>query len=782
MATAGGFSGIMIIMLSRNLLTVVGCATLLASPVFSEASIGLGSSAPPHWRQLQDFFVLKESASGWAGSSGGLETENGFLPLDRTQQFEGFPSLKFNITGKTDWVSVVIVLAQWANHDIHNYVPEGFLEFNVKGKRGGERFLIGADDHVERRASGVERTVKKPITDYCTVTTEWQHVKIPLRDLYGDAKVPLDAANAKALHLDRVDGEPVCLWFNQMKFTSPGKEKGYPAIRVNQVGFRNSTEKYAYVAGFEDELKATTGTPFEVKRVNDDSTAYRGTLVLVKGYDADSGERVLKAVFTDLRESGAYYLTVAVQGVEPSPRFRIGDDVYRSLLADVTRYYYYQRSGIELLETHCPDFPRQDLTPQDSAAVFESRPDKTRDVSKGWFDAGDKGKYVSSGAAAVKTLLWAYETFPKPYDEIEFNLPESGNGVPDVLDEARWELEWLLKMQDEGSGGLWGKVESSPSDGNIQKRVVKDLQDGIANSRPTNDTALAAAAFAQASLVYAPFDRAFSERCLAAARRAWSYLEANPHNVRGSGYTTDSDRDSRFLASASLYRATGEARYHDYFLANYRQSQEVFERLEGDWVGAWNYAFFEYLKASHVEPSAREWFRAEFSIWLKKELKRYETSAWGHTLYPGNYYWGSNNMILGSAAEAYLGSALLGMGSPQIDNLTQAALNYILGANPLRKSYVTGYGEDSLRTVYALFNKDPRPGVPQGFIPLGPNKYNNPGISLFPAKNFMDCPVEWTTNEHSVGSACTLSLIVAFANRPTASSEQSRIPTSPAKD
>gem|GEM_PF-7053459 len=89
---------------------------------------------------------------------------------------------------------------------------------------------------------------------------------------------------------------------------------------------------------------------------------------------------------------------------------------------------------------------------------------------------------------------------------------------------------------------------------------------------------------------------------------------------------------------------------------------------------------------------------------------------------------------------------------------------YILGANPLRKSYVTGYGEDSLQTVYGLLNQDNRPGIIKGLMPLGPNRYNNPGISIFPAKNFMDCAVEWTTNEHTVGSTANLVFITAYAN------------------
>ncbi|MDR3593735.1 glycoside hydrolase family 9 protein [Clostridium sp.] len=752
-------------MKGKKILALILCTAIvftssISSRIVTYASTSTSTSAPEGWRNLQDISVFKDTYNGWSQSGDGeLEAINGSLPVDSQETYENLPSLRFNVSKPfTSWMTSVITLAGWANHDVSQYVPDGYLEFNVKGKSGGEQFKIGAVDHVARRESGVEHTITKTIT----ATNEWQHVKIPLKDIL-DPSLGMDAYNTKAIVLDKVTNDPFCVWLNQIKLTSPDKEKAYPAIKLNQVGFLNSSEKYAYVSGFEDEFKATEGTQFQVKRVSDDSVAYTGELVLDKAYDAESGERVLKAVFTDLKDSGDYYITVNADGIDKSLKFKIGNDIFKPLLADAARYYYYQRSGIDLTAPYCTDFPRKDYTPQDTAAVFESDPTKTKDVSKGWFDAGDKGKWMVDGAAAVTNLLWSYEMFPESYSDKQFNIPESGNGVPDVLDEARWELEWILKMQDT-DGGIYGRVNSSPNDGQIEKRVINDTFNGVANVKPTNDTAAAAAALAHASIVYRTYDPAFADKCLNAAKSAWDYLEHNPNNVKGPGYTADKDNDSRLEAAASLYRATGESKYNDYFVANYTQGKKEYENTTGDWVGTWNFAFFYYMKANNRNSDAVKWFNDEFTIWVNDRTNRSKSNAWGNTISDGNYYWGSNNIVLGTCTEALIGSKLLGTYNDAIKNMAMSSLNYILGANAMRKSFVTGYGDDSIKTVYSLLDKDPRPGVIKGVMPLGVNRWNGGGSSNFPAKDYLDSSDEWTTNEHSVGSACNLVFITAFAN------------------
>lgn len=760
----------------RLLSLIVSIAVLCTS--LSLPQMVANASAPSGWRNLQDFYVFKDKVSGWSGCGAGeLETENGNLPIDTQVTYQNLPSLRFNLQTELTsyWMSVILTLAEWNCHDVSQYVPNGYLEFNLKGKNGGEEFVIGAVDHVSERASGVETKITKPITDYCTVTTQWQHVKIPLKDIM-DPSLGMDPYNVKAIVLDKVNLDPFCVWINQLKLTSPDKEKAYPAIKLNQVGFGEASEKYAYVSGFEDELTATAGTKFYVKKVSDDSVAYTGQLSLLKDYDEDSGERVFKAVFTDLKEPGQYYITVDAAGIGNSPKFKIGNDVYKNLLKDAARYFYYQRQGTDLTEQYAPDYPRKDRTTLDSVAIFDSNPSKTRDVSKGWFDAGDLGKYVSTGAGTLINLFWSYELFPEQYSDNQFNIPESGNGVPDILDESRWELEWILKMQDTTSGGFYARVQSD-DDGNITKRIIKDKEGSTTDIKPTEDTANAAAALAYASMVYSKYDQDFANKCLNAAKRAWAYLEQNPNNIKSPNgpYNSDNDTSSRLLAAATLYRVTGEAKYNDFFVANYSKGKSTYENASGDWVGNWNFAFFSYMKADNRNSEAEKWFKDEFTIWLNNKIGRYQDNAWGNCLTNSNYYWGSNNQIMGMCMEAFIGSKLLGTNTNTINNMALSSLNWILGANPMRKSFVSGYGEDCIKTIFATFNSDGKPGIAKGFMPLGPNRYQGAGLSNFPAKCYLDSADEWTTNEHAVGSTSTLVFMSAFANAINNSSSESTL-------
>jgi hypothetical protein len=408
----------------------------------------------------------------------------------------------------------------------------------------------------------------------------------------------------------------------------------------------------------------------------------------VEDYDEnDSGERVYKAVFTDLEQPGDYYITVRADNIDASPRFTIGNEVCESLLADAARYLYYQRAGIDLTSPYFMDYPRQDKTPQDSAAIFESDPAITRDVTKEWYDASDLGKYVSTGAMTLVNLLWSYELFPEVYADGQLNIPESGNSIPDILDESRWEIEWILKIQDAASGGFYTQVQSD-DDGDITERIIKDTVDSNTNVKPTEPTACASAALAQASIVYADYDPAFALVCLNAAEIAWVYLEQNPENIKAMGpYGTDDDSPGRFLAAASLYRVTGEAKYNDYFMAHYSNGKDAFENPTGDWVGMWNFAFFSYMKA---------------------------------------------------------------------DNRNSDVVNW--------------YGDDCIKTIFGTFNEDGKTGIPRGFMPGGSNRYQGEGLSLFPAKCYLDSADEWATNEYTTGWNTILVFIIAFANSSPVSS------------
>jgi endoglucanase len=731
----------------------------------------INAQAPAGWRNLPDFYVFKDAVNGWSGCGNGeLETVNGNLPVDTSVTYNNLPSMRFNLqTTLTSWMSVVLVLAGWENHDVSRYVPNGFLEFNVKGKNGGEQFTIGVTDHVTERSSGVEHTTTVPVTNYCSVTTGWQHVKVPLNTILASS-LDMNAYEAKNISLGQVSSNPFCVWINELKLTSPDKENAFPAIKVNQLGFVLSSVKYAYVSGFEDNFSAAAGTQFQVKKVSDNSVAYTGQLVLVKDYDAaDSGERVFKAQFTDLKQAGTYYISVNASGIVDSPKFKIGDDVFKSLVVDVSRYFYYQRANINLVTPYCLNYPRSDKTPDDTTATFKSDPSSsiTIDVSKGWYDAGDTGKYITTGAAAVSNLFWAYELYPGSFSDNQNNIPESGNAIPDIFDEARWELEWMLKMQDTASGGFYTRVATA-DDGTT--RTIRDTDGTTAKIKPTNDTAYAAAILAHASMLYNKYDSTFAQKCMNAAKSAWTYLEQNPNNIKApdTPYASDSDSVARFWAAASLYRASGDAKYNNYVTANYTNAGSSLDSTTGDMIWDWNTAFFCYIKAANHSADVESWYKTKFTSWTSNKVERYKSSPWGNVITGGNYYWGSNNVLLDIPMECLIGSAILKINSDDIKNMALSALNYILGANSMRKSFISNEGEDSVKNAYSIFSEDGLAGVPNGFMPLGANKYEGKGLSIFAAKCFMDSTCNWTTNEHTLGSTSTLVFITEFANSTAA--------------
>src|SRR5271165_1479982 len=222
-------------------------------------------------------------------------------------------------------------------------------------------------------------------------------------------------------------------------------------IKVDQVGYLPSAPKIALVAS------ATPATDFAVRRSSDDSVVLRGKLSPAEA-DPDSGDRVQAADFSTLHESGRYYLDVATIG--RSWNFQIAPDVYARAFYLAMRSYYGQRCGTAV--DLGPEFPGY----KHAACHFDGQYHATSGETgphphdgKGWHDAGDYGRYIVNSGISTGALLWAYEINERKTNKVPLNIPESGNGTPDLLSEIRWNLIWMLQMQDE-DGGVWHKQTS----------------------------------------------------------------------------------------------------------------------------------------------------------------------------------------------------------------------------------------------------------------------------------------------------------------------------------
>lgn len=187
--------------------------------------------------------------------------------------------------------------------------------------------------------------------------------------------------------------------------------------------------------------------------------------------------------------------------------FEISDNVYNGLLVDAVRMLYLQRCGCEVVD----DTYGHPSCHTEKAEVYGTG--DLKDVSGGWHDAGDYGRYVVPAAKAAADVMLAYEANPSIYGD-NTGIPESGNGVPDILDEVRYEIEWMLKMQAE-SGGVYHQVNSETNPGNIMpEKETSKLWLAPASTTATADFCAVAAMGYE---YFLDFDADFAGRCLSAA-------------------------------------------------------------------------------------------------------------------------------------------------------------------------------------------------------------------------------------------------------------------------
>src|SRR3954452_1198121 len=299
-----------------------------------------------------------------------------------------------------------------------------------------------------------------------------------------------------------------------------------PRVRVNQVAYLPDGPKTATVV-----TTATTALPWQLNDAAGQIVA-RGTST-PRGVDDSSGQNVQTIDFGRYARTGAGF-TITADG-ETSRPFDIGPGAYRSLRADALAFYYTQRSGIAIDDALRPGYGRAaghvDVAPNQGDGNVPCQAgvcDYTLDVRGGWYDAGDHGKYVVNGGISTWELLNEFER-SSGVRKVDLNIPESGNRVPDILDEARWELNFLLEMQVPAGEPDAGMVHHKVHDQNwtgLPLLPAQDPQPRELHPVSTAATLNLAAVAAQAARVYWRYDRAFAARALAAARTAYAAAKA----------------------------------------------------------------------------------------------------------------------------------------------------------------------------------------------------------------------------------------------------------------
>ncbi|AFC29056.1 glycoside hydrolase family protein [Paenibacillus mucilaginosus 3016] len=738
------------------ILALTMACSMLPQPVSVHASETNPYLPPegPEWNKLRD---LNIDSYAW-----------GYGSTVTSVSYAGRQAFRHDVTGS--WASQFIMNG-WQTFNLAPYDENGTLEFDIIGQAGGEQVQIGFQDVVhERRVNGAfftdsdaqpeetrQDALSQDMNSYVPVTREWQHVSIPLKTITGSNAL-FEKKQVQLLKLTGTSSSPSTFWISNIRIVSPDKEASAMPIKVNQVGYTPGSDKYALVSGYYNEVSAGPGTPFQVRRQSDDSIAYSGQLSLVKAYDALSGEKVLKADFTPLKETGSFYVTVNEVAV-PSVPFEINSGVYGGLLKDVTKFFYYQRANADLQAAHAGEYARTGAHKQDAALPLQSS-SITRDVSGGWWDAGDTGKYVTAGATAVSDLLWAYETFPKQFRDGQLNIPESGNGVPDLLDEIKFETDFFLKMQDPVSGGFYAYVNREP----VPNRYIMDGT-GSASVIPTAQTANTVGALAHAAVVFkgVPGQSAYAAKLLAAAVRGWNFLEVNPQYIAqpDGPYNDQEDLNDRFYAAAVLYRATGEQKYNAYVQAHYQAFASKFSTADFSHGinGMEMIGYYHYLKSNMPDAAVKAWFTQQFTAWRAKVIDTtLNTAVWRNSTNEG-FYWGANSNVASVPMSLAIGSMITGQYNAENLKVASGNLHYLLGINPLQLSYITGHGENRIhRTHHEIFMRDFKVEMPGGYMVGGPNN----GKAKFPAKAYNHSTVDWETNEQALNYNSPLVFLTAM--------------------
>jgi len=558
-----------------------------------------------------------------------------------------------------------------------------------------------------------------------------------------------------------------------------------PVIRVNQVGYFPEGPKEAVMISDSD-------APLDWDLIGEDGIVVLSGETEYIGFDSSSWDYLHRIDFSEFTGSGNGF--VLKVGDDESFPFDVRPDIYNLLKVDALHYYYYSRIGIPLEKEYAgeewernafyiSDSSIEPLSGEDQQGNFWPERDYTLDAGKGWMDAGDYGKYVVNAGITVWTLLNLYERNPENFRDGSVNIPENKNGIPDILDEARWEVDFMLGMQvpdgQTDAGMVHHKLhelEWSPLP-YIAPATTDDRYVFVPSTTATLDLAATTAMFAR---LVKPYDREYSERCLEAAEKAWQAANKNPiftyGNIPGDGggnYDDASVSDEFFWAATELFITTGDEEYRDYIEMYLDPQKKTKILVDNDFPMSWDtvggLAIFSLLASKNdVDKEILEDIKGRIlesaDIYVRQiSLEKYKVPM-------ANYHWGSNSQVLNKVI--VMGYAYDITGEDKYINAMAVSMDYILGRNALCKSFISGYGENPMMYPHhRWWGNDPSmelPAPPPGVIAGGPNQNaSDEGVSLFvdevsPAKRYIDDSKSYSTNEVAINWNAPLVWVTSF--------------------
>ncbi len=522
-------------------------------------------------------------------------------------------------------------------------------------------------------------------------------------------------------------------------------------IKVNQLGYLPKDKKIFVLTDNEENLSSKDFTVM----TTDGKVAFKGTLT-DPSIDFSTSDTNYYGDFTALTNTGKYIIKIA--DFEDSYPFEINDDILKRLFYTTTRSYYLQRCGIDINDTiskivhpacHLKD------------GYLHENPDQYVNTTGGWHDAGDYGKYMATAGVTTAELLMLYEISPDTFKNFSLDIPESGNGIPDLINEVKYELDWMLKMQDK-DGGVYHKVNTKDFPGNIPPQNDNGLR--LIYEKGTADTAIYAGSMAVAYRVFAKIDPKYAEVLKKASLNAINFLIKHksetlwPMNDKTGAYLTGNVNDEIYWAFAETYRMTGNDKY---LKTSLQYTPRFLEYSPISWDDLSSLAIYALLKADKTPKTLKTKLLALVKSSCEWTMKNYRKNGYKVFLGGSEYKWASNKTDLAFAMNLILANQFLP--NKEYIDAARSQLNYILGVNTLSKCFITEIGSNGVkyphhRIVQSLFV--PVPGLLVG----GPNSSAEDGTypSGLGAKGYFDSFVSFSCNEYAIDYNAPLVFVTGY--------------------
>ncbi|TKG96966.1 cellulase [Puteibacter caeruleilacunae] len=550
-------------------------------------------------------------------------------------------------------------------------------------------------------------------------------------------------------------------------------------IQYNQVGYLPKGHKIALVEGNESVV-------FSIKRADNDQIVFTDQSGRSK-YHESAGSNYVTLDFSKLQKEGRFYIDIP--NVGKSDLFTISNSCYTKVLQASTKAYYYWRSSAPIDKQYGGQWHRMaghadTMVYIHPSAITTQRPlGTTINSSGGWYDAGDYNKYVVNSGISTYTLMAAYESYPTLFRSLKWNIPESSDNIPDILNEVFYNLEWLSSMQDPFDGGVYHKLTSAGFAGEVMPHQDRNKKRFIVQ-KSTAATLNFAAVMAMASRVLQPYYPEYAALYLQNAEQAWRWANSNPKvfyqqekmnkqydpDITTGAYDNKDVSDEFAWAACELFLSSRKEKYLSASLNYYKHAK---------YVGVPSWRNTAMLGIYSLTRNGRQLLNnQQFNVvknHLLKEADRLSEAYYHSTnkIAFGNrnedYKWGSN------AIAANQGMLLIHAwkltGKQVYFDAGLSNVDYLLGRNTVAYTYVTGFGDRNPMFPHHRISKadgveDPIPGLLVGGASLSKSidKFNLP---KYPAKRYIDEYSCYVTNEVAINwNAPLVYLLGAFVAFP----------------